>query len=82
MEFDRNDTLEKVIIIVTEQLHINRESINQLSEFSELGADSLDMVEIILKLEETFCMQINEEDAEHLTTIDQVVDYIHARRTK
>lgn len=82
MEFDRNDTVEKVITVVTEQLHVSRDTINQASEFHDLGADSLDMVEIVLRLEELFGMQIEEADAERLTTINQVVDYIHTRRTK
>ncbi|MCA9769754.1 acyl carrier protein [Candidatus Dependentiae bacterium] len=82
MEFDKNDTMEKVAAIVMEQLHVSKEDIQEASEFHDLGADSLDMVEIVLKLEDVFGMKIGEEDAERFHNVDEVVDYIHKRRTK
>ena len=52
------------------------------STLQDLGADSLDMVEIIMKLEEQFGIEINDEDAEKLHNISDVVDYVQNLRTK
>jgi acyl carrier protein len=82
MEFDKKDTLAKVTAIVVEKLHVQPSKVTEASTFHDLGADSLDMVEIVMKLEEEFGMEIDDEDAEKLTSIDDVVDYIHQRRTK
>ena len=49
---------------------------------ADLGADSLDLVEIIMKFEEQFGIEINDEDAENMNNVGQVVDYIQQRRTK
>lgn len=68
--------------IVAEQLGINEEEIKNESSFVEdLGADSLDTVELVMALEEEFSTEIPDEDAEKITTIQQAVDYIenHAK---
>lgn len=80
--FEKEETRSTVVEIVMEKLHVDKEAVLKAQTFQDLGADSLDMVEIIMKLEEIFGVDINDEDAEQLTSIDQVVDYIHHLRTK
>jgi len=82
MALDTQDTFDAVIQIVSEKLKTDKDSIIKAHTFQELGADSLDMVEIIMKLEEQFDIEINDEDAEKLTSIQEVVDYINALRSK
>lgn len=81
MAFDRNDTYSQVIEIVAEKLNSEKESIHGTSTFESLGADSLDMAEIVLDLESKLNIEIEDADAEKLTNIDQVVDYIQRKRT-
>jgi len=80
--FDRNDTLATITKIVADKLGIDKSKITVDSTFQGLGADSIDLVEIIMRLEEQFGMEINDEDAEKMENLTQVVDYIHQRRTK
>jgi len=80
--FDRDDTLRNIVTIVAEKLGIDKETIKQDSTFQNLGADSIDLVEIIMRMEEQFGMEINDEDAEKMERLDDVVTYIHERRTK
>ncbi len=79
---DKQNTYNKVITIVTQKLNQDKETIVQAHSFQDLGVDSLDMVEIIMELEEQFNIEINDEDAEKLTNLTEVVTYIHALRTK
>jgi acyl carrier protein len=63
-----------------EQLSIDEDDITMDSGFvDDLGADSLDLVELIMALEEEFDMEIPDEDAEKITTVGDVVDYIKSR---
>lgn len=80
MTNDRQDTYNAVLQVVSDKLKKDADTIKQAHSFQDLGADSLDMVEIVMKLEEQFNIEINDEDAEKLTSIDQVVDYIHGLR--
>jgi acyl carrier protein len=80
--FDRADTSNKVIDIVAQKLKVDKNTIAVTSTLQDLGADSLDLVEIIMKLEETFGIEINDEDAEKLHNISDVVEYVHNLRTK
>lgn len=82
MAIDRQDTYSKVVAIVAQKLRVDATAVEKATSFQELGADSLDMVEIIMQLEESFGIEINDADAEKLTNINQVVDYIHALRSK
>ena len=67
--------------IVAEQLGVNEADIKDNSSFVEdLGADSLDTVELIMALEEEFGCEIPDEDAEKITTVQQAVDYINAHQ--
>ncbi len=82
MTFDRQDTLNKVLATIAEELKIDKSSIKDDATFQDLGADSLDMVQIVMKFEEQFGMEISDEDAEKMTNLQDVVTYITAHRTK
>ena len=70
---------ERVIKMVAEQLGVKEEDIQTTSSFVEdLGADSLDTVELIMALEEEFDAEIPDEDAEKIGTVKDAVDYIQA----
>ncbi len=70
---------ERVKKIVVEQLGVNEgEVTNQASFVDDLGADSLDTVELVMALEEEFDCEIPDEEAEKITTVQQAVDYINA----
>ena len=79
---DRQETYNKVIDLVAKKLNVEKSAVERANSFAELGADSLDMVEIVMKLEEEFGIEINDEDAETLTNLNQIVDYIHRLRIK
>ena len=68
---------ERVKGIVVEQLGVNPEEVTIEASFvDDLGADSLDTVELVMALEEEFGMEIPDEDAEKITTIREAVNYI------
>lgn len=81
-QFDKADTHNKVVDIVAHKLKIEKNTITPTATLQDLGADSLDMVEIIMKLEEQFGIEINDEDAEKLHNVGEVVEYVHGLRTK
>jgi acyl carrier protein len=74
------DTIEtRVRKIVAEQLGVNEADVKNVSSFvNDLGADSLDTVELVMALEEEFETEIPDEEAEKITTVQQAVDYIKA----
>jgi len=80
--FEKTDTFEKVVDIVSQKLNVDKDAVIKSTSFEELGADSLDMVEIVMKLEEQFGIEINDEDAEKLSNLQEVVTYIHGLRKK
>lgn len=83
MTIDRTDTAAKIIQLIASEIQITDiTTIKESATFVDLGADSLDMVEIIMKLEEQFGVEISDEDAERLKTVGDVIDYIHAARNK
>lgn len=68
---------EKIRDIVVEQLGVEADAVTMESSFiDDLGADSLDIVELIMALEEEFNMEIPDEEAEKINTIGDVVEYI------
>ena len=70
-------TYEKVKKIILEHLDVNEADIHPGADFMEdLGADSLDVAELIMSIEDEFNLEINEEDLEGLRTVDDVVDYL------
>ena len=70
---------ERVIKMVAEQLGVKEADVKTSSSFVEdLGADSLDTVELIMALEEEFDTEIPDEDAEKIATVQNAIDYINA----
>jgi acyl carrier protein len=70
---------ERVKKIVVEQLGVKEEEVNSNSSFvDDLGADSLDTVELVMALEEEFECEIPDEEAEKITTVQQAIDYVNA----
>ncbi len=68
---------ERVRKIVVEQLGVDEEQVTIEASFvDDLGADSLDTVELIMELEEEFGIEIPDEDAENITTVGAAVDYV------
>jgi len=71
--------LEKVKAIVVEQLGVEEDTVVMEASFiDDLGADSLDIVELIMALEEEFDVEIPDEDAEKIATVGDAVNYINA----
>ncbi|MHB1543841.1 MAG: acyl carrier protein [Gammaproteobacteria bacterium] len=70
---------ERVKKIIVEQLGVKEEQVKPEASFvDDLGADSLDTVELVMALEEEFECEIPDEEAEKITTVQQAVDYIKA----
>lgn len=70
---------EKIKSIIAEQLSIDEDEVTMEAAFiDDLGADSLDLVELIMALEENFDIEIPEEDAEKIATVGDAVEYIKA----
>ena len=68
---------EKVSTIVANQLDVEKEKVKPETSFiNDLGADSLDIVELVMELEEEFDMSIPDEDAEKIRTVGEAIDYI------
>jgi len=70
---------EKIKRIVADQLGVEEDEITEDTSFEDLNADSLDIVELIMALEEEFDLEIPDEDAEKLTTVGAAVDYVKAK---
>ena len=71
---------EKVINLVMEQLDVTREEcVLEASFIDDLGADSLDLVELIMEMEEVFGMEIADEELEKIRTIKDVVDFLRSK---
>ena len=82
MAFSKEDTLQKVVDIISEKLNMPKDSVKPEATFKDLGADSLDLVEIIMSFEEIFGIEIKDEDAEKIKNVGQAVDLINEVRTK
>ncbi|MXP67463.1 acyl carrier protein [Pantoea sp. Aalb] len=76
-----NDIEQRVKKIVAEQLGVKEdEVINTASFVEDLGADSLDTVELVMALEEEFNTEIPDEEAEKITTVQAAIDYINSHQ--
>lgn len=72
--------LEKMLPIIAEQLNVEVSEIKPESNFKEdLGADSLDLFEMVMALEEEFGVEIPSEDLESIATVNDVVEYLKAK---
>ena len=73
-------TADKVKDIIVKQLGVKPEEVTPEASFTDdLGADSLDLVEVVMALEEEFETEIPDEDAEKITTVQQAIDFISAK---
>ena len=68
---------ERVKKIVAEQLGVKEDIVNDASFVDDLGADSLDTVELVMALEEEFECEIPDDEAEKITTVQQAIDYVN-----
>src|SRR5437588_10166981 len=82
-EKPRSKTEERVIEIVCENLGVNKEQVTRNTSFIEdVGADSLDIVELVMELEEEFEITIPDEQAEKIKTVGEAIDYIDRELAK
>ena len=75
-----SDTASRVKAIIVDKLGVEESEVTPEASFiDDLGADSLDTVELIMKLEEEFDIEIPDEEAETLTTVGRVIEYIQSK---
>ena len=76
---EEKEAFERVKKVAVAQLNVNGDEVTMEASFTkDLGADSLDTVELVMALEEEFGMEIPDEDAEKITTVGEAVKYISA----
>ncbi|CAM3716912.1 acyl carrier protein [Cohnella lubricantis] len=74
-----SDVFDRVKRIVVERLGVEEAEVTNEANFKDdLGADSLDVVELVMELEDEFDLEISDEDAEKITTVGEVVNYIQS----
>jgi acyl carrier protein len=77
IRMERDEILEKIREITADRLGVDEGEVTPEASFREdLEADSLDLVELIMELEEQFGMEIPDEEAEKITTVEEAVDYV------
>jgi acyl carrier protein len=80
MEENRMSVEERVRKIIAEKLSVDLEEVVPEASFvDDLGADSLDLVELIMSMEEEFDTDISDEDAEQITTVKDAIAYVNAQ---
>ncbi len=79
MPMTREELLNKMKSLIADKLSISEEQVTENASFIEdLGADSLDTVELVMALEEEFGLDIPDEDAEKLTTVGKALEYVQS----
>ena len=72
---------EKVIEIIAEKLNLSKDQIKPEASFvDDLGADSLDLVELVMAMEEEFDVEIADEDAEKMATVQDAIDFVNSHK--
>ncbi|NQT80179.1 MAG: acyl carrier protein [Candidatus Aminicenantes bacterium] len=80
---EREELLKKIKAIVSDKLSISEDQVTEEASFiDDLGADSLDTVELVMALEDEFNMDIPDEEAEKMTTVGKAIDYILSNVSK
>ena len=75
------DIAKKVKEIIAEQLDVSEDKVKEEASFmDDLGADSLDIIELIMRFEEEFDIEISDEDAESIATVGEAVKYVQANK--
>ena len=79
----KEEIFNKIAAIIADRFEVDQSTVtNEMNLEQDLDADSIDFVEFVLELEDTFGSEISDEDAEKLNTVCEVVDYIAARQAK
>lgn len=75
------DTMEKVVTLLSEQLGVDKDTINASSDVvKDLGADSIDVVQLLMAMEDEFGVTVTEDDASNLKTVEDIVSLIDNRK--
>ncbi len=80
---NRDEVLERIRVHLAQELEVDQAIINERTRFKEdLEADSLDLVELIMELEDSYGIRITDEEAERIKTVGQAVDFVRDRLDK